>query len=52
MKTQVLLYGIGSISAIVEKYLNEDKVEVVGYVLDDEYKTSERINGKIVYTPH
>lgn len=52
MKKKLLLYGIGIISAVIENCLDEKKTEIVGYVLDEQYKTDEYVKEKKVYVPN
>ncbi|QPA30696.1 TylF/MycF/NovP-related O-methyltransferase [Thermaerobacillus caldiproteolyticus] len=52
MKFKVLLYGIGIGSGTIEQLLDEDKVEIIGYILDKEYITDRMINGRKIYMPN
>lgn len=50
--TKVLLYGTGIISKVVEQQLDEKKVNIVGYIVDEAYKSCDYVQGKKVYLPY
>ncbi|MEC2077306.1 TylF/MycF/NovP-related O-methyltransferase [Metabacillus fastidiosus] len=51
MKIKVFLYGIGILSSSIEELIDQSTVEILGYIVDSQYKVTDTYNQRIVITP-